>query len=143
ALYITDTTMNPNSHAGDWQCGAVPPTPIPPNVVCGTWKSETKSGSTFMVAGDPPPNVPNTTPTLGPGSDLFPPLPAPCVGDPSQTCSIERYATETRWNVASLTAAGVLQPGHSYRLQFIVHDGDQNKAGGDVGEGCVNVTVGE
>ena len=29
------------------------------------------------------------------------------------------------------------QPGHSYRLQVIVHDGDQNKPGGDCGEACI------
>ena len=37
---------------------------------------------------------------------------------------------EARWNVT-------LTPGHSYRLQVLVHDGDQNKAGGDSGEACV------
>jgi len=31
-----------------------------------------------------------------------------------------------------------LIPGHTYRLQFMVHDGDQNKSGGDVGESCAN-----
>ncbi len=34
-----------------------------------------------------------------------------------------------------------LQPGHTYRLQFMVHDGDQNKTGGDVGQACVNVDI--
>ena len=27
--------------------------------------------------------------------------------------------------------------GHSYRIQVLVHDGDQNQAGGDSGEACV------
>jgi len=36
-----------------------------------------------------------------------------------------------RWNL-------VLIPGRSYRIQVLVHDGDQNKAGGDSGEACVN-----
>jgi len=35
----------------------------------------------------------------------------------------------------------VLQSGHTYRFQFMGHDGDQNKSGGDVGEACVNVAV--
>jgi hypothetical protein len=30
-----------------------------------------------------------------------------------------------------------LLPTHTYRLQFLVHDGDQNKTGGDVGQACV------
>jgi hypothetical protein len=29
--------------------------------------------------------------------------------------------------------------GHQYRIQFIAHDGDQNKQGGDVGQACLNV----
>jgi hypothetical protein len=33
-----------------------------------------------------------------------------------------------------------LVAGHRYRAQFIVHDGDQNKDGGDVGQACVNLT---
>jgi hypothetical protein len=34
-----------------------------------------------------------------------------------------------------------LKDGHVYRFQFIVHDGDQNKAGGDCGEGCATGRV--
>jgi hypothetical protein len=40
----------------------------------------------------------------------------------------EGYGTELRFEVGLIS-------GHSYRLQVIVHDGDQNK-GGDSGEGC-------
>ena len=47
------------------------------------------------------------------------------------------YGAEAKW-----TAQGLgLQPGHIYRLVFMVHDGDQNKTGGDVGEACVNMFV--
>src|SRR5262249_47206772 len=42
----------------------------------------------------------------------------------------EGFGAEARWNVA-------LTPGHSYRLQVLVHDGDQNKTGGDSGEAGV------
>jgi hypothetical protein len=31
--------------------------------------------------------------------------------------------------------------GHTYRLYFMVHDGDQNKAGGDSGQACVTITM--
>jgi hypothetical protein len=43
----------------------------------------------------------------------------------------EGYGTEVRWDL-------VLAAGHSYRIQVMVHDGDQNKVGGDSGEACVN-----
>jgi hypothetical protein len=29
-----------------------------------------------------------------------------------------------------------LLPGHSYRVQVLVHDGDQSKGGGDTGQAC-------
>src|SRR5258707_3721251 len=47
------------------------------------------------------------------------------------------YGAEVRWDVAKL---GLL-PGHTYRLYFMVHDGDQNKAGGDSGQGCAYVAI--
>ena len=34
-----------------------------------------------------------------------------------------------------------LQPGHAYRLEFMVHDGDQLKVGGDSGEACMTVVM--
>ena len=39
------------------------------------------------------------------------------------------FGAEVRWEVP-------LAGGHSYRIQVMVHDGDQNKAGGDSGEAC-------
>ena len=47
----------------------------------------------------------------------------------------EGYGAEVVWNLA-------LIPGHSYRVQAMVHDGDQNKVGGDWGEACVNFCAG-
>jgi hypothetical protein len=48
-----------------------------------------------------------------------------------------------RWNLFDLVDQfGATITGHNvYRIQFMVHDGDQNKAGGDVGQACVNVTL--
>src|SRR5439155_1409797 len=61
-------------------------------------------------------------------------------GDPAPAgLSNEGWSAEIRWNVDDLVAAGKMIPGHTYRLQFMVHDGDQNSTGGDSGEGCVNV----
>jgi hypothetical protein len=31
--------------------------------------------------------------------------------------------------------------GSTYRIEFVVHDGDQTKVGGDSGEACVIVTA--
>ncbi len=53
----------------------------------------------------------------------------------------EGYGAEIVWNASSL---GLL-PGHSYRLQFMVHDGDHDTSGGDAVEACtvfLNPTVG-
>ena len=63
---------------------------------------------------------------LGAGSD---PVPAGLVN--------EGYGAEARWDISML---GLLS-GHTYRLYFIVHDGDQNKAGGDCGQGCSTIYI--
>src|SRR5262249_54410841 len=57
--------------------------------------------------------------------------------DPAPTNVTQGYNSEVVWTIDQL---GLL-PGHAYRLQVMVHDGDQNKTGGDVGESCVNVVV--
>jgi hypothetical protein len=45
------------------------------------------------------------------------------------------YGAGIQWSVGSLG----LTAGHYYRVQFMVHDGDQDQTGGDVGQACVNV----
>jgi hypothetical protein len=98
--------------------------------VFGTWKAavrtvdKTVSPATVVVTPDADPAKNNWN--LGDGSD------APPAGLTNQG-----YGTEVRWNVSSLH----LQAGHLYRFQFMVHDGDQNKTGGDSGEACINVRV--
>ncbi len=119
ALFITDVSVNPTSRSGDWQQGG---RPSAPNAVYGTWKAavrtvdETVSPSTVSITPDADPSKNNWT--LG-GPDTAP-----------QGLSNEGYGAEVVWNVP-FTA------GHSYRVQVLVHDGDQNKAGGDAGEACV------
>jgi len=51
--------------------------------------------------------------------------------------SLEGYGAEVRWDVNTLS----LISGHQYRLYFMVHDGDQNKTGGDVGQACGYFTM--
>ncbi len=127
-LYITDTTNNPAAASGDWQYGG---TPILPNAVFGAWKpfsetiNQTTSTPTVTVsaAADPTANGWN----LGAGAD---PVPTGLTNG--------GYGAEIRWNLADLQNAGILLPGHTYRFYVMVHDGDQNKAGGDAGQAVYN-----
>src|SRR5207247_171520 len=128
ALFITDISPDPSSTAGDWQHGG---TPIPPHAVFGTWKAAVrtvdKTGSSPVITvtpdGDPAKNGWN----LG-------------AGDPAPSgLQSQGYGAEVRWNVDELVAAGRMIMGHTYRLEFMVHDGDQNQTGGDAGENCVGV----
>ena len=127
AIFVTDLTNDPNSRSGDWQFGG---TPIPPNAVYGTWKSAVK-----LIDKSKNPDVTSVTPdddpaknnwTLGTGSDAAP-----------TGLTNEGFGAEARWNVNNLG----LQPGHTYRLQMMVHDGDQHGTGGDVGQACMHVVI--
>jgi|GEM_PF-5851730 len=122
ALFLTDLTVNgPTSRAGDWQQGG---TGIKPTSVCGSWKGSTKFvdstktpvAVTITCDPDPAKNDWNLA-----GGE------APPVGT-----SNEGYGTLVKWDLASLN----LIPGHDYRIQIMVHDGDQNKNGGDAGSAC-------
>jgi Flp pilus assembly protein TadG len=145
AIFVTDITTHPELRTGDWQYGG---TPIPPTAVFGTWKSVTKkvtrSGGKVTVTIDAKTNdtwitknVSNGHWNLGSGSDPVPP-----------NLEWQDYGAEIRWDVASLLAdpnppspQRPFQKGHIYRVQFIVHDGDQNNSGGDVGQNCVIVGI--
>jgi hypothetical protein len=128
-LFITDVTDDPNARSGDWQQGG---RPWNPNAVFGTWKAAvrqvdtTTSPSSITIEPDVDP-VKNTW-NLGPGAD---PVPTAQI-----TKKTEGYSAEVIWYLSLL-------PGHSYRVQVMVHDGDQNKLGGDVGEACVNFCAGQ
>ena len=131
ALFITDLTVNgPQSRAGDWQQGGKG---IPPTRVCGTWKSAIRSVDktsnpervTITPNADPPKNNWN----LGTGSHTPP--------GGFALLENEGYGAEIVWSVNQLG----LIPGHTYRLQFMVHDGDQNKTGGDVGQNCTTIHI--
>ena len=131
ALFVTDITGNTTSRVGDWQQGST--NAIPPNAVFGSWKGavetidDTASPAAVTVTpdGDPAKNNWN----LGSGADT------PPGGFGSLTN--EGFGAEARWNVNNLG----LQPGHAYRMEFMVHDGDQLKVGGDTGEACMTVVM--
>ncbi|MGC4090055.1 MAG: hypothetical protein QM756_19675 [Polyangiaceae bacterium] len=119
ALFVTDTTDNPDNRAGDWQQGG---TPWNPNAVYGTWKPAVRtvdpsSGASITPDADPDKNDWNGIPDAVPSS--------------ATATKSEGYSAEVRWDL-------VLVAGRSYRIQVMVHDGDQNKIGGDTGEACVN-----
>ena len=120
ALFITDTTSNPNSRAGDWQSGGVP---VGPTAVFGSWKAavravdKTVNPPTASITPDSDPMMNHWN--LGPGADPVP-----------TGLTDLGFGAEARFEVP-------LQAGHSYRLQVMVHDGDQRKVGGDSGEACV------
>jgi len=124
AVFVTDTTGNATSQAGDWQYGG---TPVIPDAIYGTWKGATRvvnhqtNSVQLVVDGDPTPNNSNV------GSGISVP---PGTGS-------EGFSTVVSWDVAKLG----LKSGHTYRIQFMVHDGDEHYTGGDVGENCVNLTV--
>ena len=124
ALFITDITADLGSRAGDWQFGG---TAIPPHAIFGSWKAAvrtvdtTRSPAVVTVIPDNDP-AENDWNLAGGG-----PVPAGLKN--------EGYGTEVRWNLSDLG----LTPGHTYRFYFMVHDGDQNKTGGDTGQGCVTV----
>ena len=133
-LYITDITQDPNCTAGDQQQGGPGYNPI---AVFGTWTYATESGS----AGTPvkPTGLTYNYWILGTGSD---PIPAsvntqcPCTAQscPGSGLTGKGYGAEVRFE------AGLIS-GHTYRLQFIAHDGDQTQSA-DAGEACITFCAG-
>jgi hypothetical protein len=131
ALFVTDAADASGPRAGDWQFGGVPNNP---DDVFGTWKAAVrtvnKDAATITVTPDGDPATNNWT--LGAGSDT------PSVGFAALTN--QGYGAEVRWTLGNLRDrfGSPLVPGHVYRFEFMVHDGDQNKTGGDSGEACAN-----
>lgn len=125
-LYLTDLTVNGvNSRAGDWQQGG---TPVSPNALYGTWK-----GALVTIDNTHNPATTKLTPAADPAKNhkivgtggLNPPPGAQDFG----------FSSDIVWNISNPPFI----PGHDYRAQVIVHDGDQNKTGGDVGQACINI----
>jgi hypothetical protein len=118
-LYVTDITKNPMDRSGDWQMGG---RPVGPNAVFGTWKAAVRTVDKTVT-----PNTVTITPDKDPTKNNW----NLAGGDPVPAgLTNQGYGAEVRWSVP-------LTPGHSFRVQVLVHDGDQNKAGGDSGEACV------
>jgi hypothetical protein len=119
SLFITDVTSDPTSRAGDWQQGG---TSRAPDAIFGTWKAAVRTVDKSVT-----PAISSITPDADPAKNNW----NLADGDPVPAgLTNQGYGAEVRWNVP-------LTPGRSYRVQVLVHDGDQNKAGGDSGEACV------
>jgi VCBS repeat-containing protein len=138
ALFITDITDDASSTAGDWQIAPIPATNMPtdmyavaPHQVMGTWK-----GALRTVDKTVTPNTHVTTPDVDPSKNNWNGVPDIPPGGFARYTN-EGYGAEVVWNMSRLN----LIPGRRYRFQFMVHDGDQNKSGGDSGEGCMQALV--
>lgn len=127
SLYITDISVDRTSRTGDWQQGG---TPYKADKVYGMWKAvvktidKTKTPNVVSITVDP--DAPKAN-----GWNL-----AGGQAPPAGT-RLDKYGALITWDVSKLN----LLPGHVYRLQFMVHDGDQNKSGGDVGQSCTTVII--
>jgi hypothetical protein len=141
SLFLTDlTALGPNSTAGDWQQGG---SPIPPSALYGTWKAvqitldNTKNPPKVTQNQDTDPSSNGTN--FGPGAP---------VGTYPAGLSAQGYTTDVVWNLSNATVPTTAatpvgyDASHAYRALFMVHDGDQNKTGGDVGQACVNIVPG-
>ena len=133
ALYITDLTEGGDimSRKGDWQQGGQA---IAPDQISGMWKAvvrtvdKTKNPALVTITVDSDPSKSNGWNLAG---DDTP---------PAGTAS-DKFGAVVKWDVKKLINNGTLKQGHMYRLQFMVHDGDQNKTGGDVGEACTTIFI--
>ena len=111
SLFLTDITSSPGSTSGDWQKGGAANSM--PDAMYGY-----------------------TTGTIGVTATLKSAIPAPFGSFPFSFAGGKLNAVGV-WNASTLN----LTAGHTYRVQMMVHDGDQNKTGGDVGEACVNLSI--
>ena len=119
-VFVTDLSVDPSCKAGDMQMGGPAYDPV---AIFGSWKGAVEDANHFGTPlADPAANKWNLTTQADP-------IPASAMA-----AGKENYGTELRYEVGLIS-------GHSYRIQVIAHDGDQNK-GGDSGEKCVTFCAG-
>ena len=140
SLFIMDlgTLANYNAalRTGDWQEGNSSNIGILPGRVYGTWKGATR---TYKMSS---PAVVTVKPDADPAANVS----ITAFGKESLTLRLEAFPRSgpglrcrDRVECRYLAADGKIQPGHIYRFQFMVHDGDQKNSGGDVGEACTKL----
>jgi hypothetical protein len=133
-LYVTDISGNPTCTAGDLQNNGTAYSPV---AIYGTWTYATETAGSNQ--GTPVQAMPMQNHWNNGGAPAANPVPA----------SIQACTLNTNSSGVSPSSAYTAQvdfevgliSGHSYRLQVIVHDGDQRR-GGDSGEGCVTFCAG-
>jgi hypothetical protein len=120
-VFITDLSIVASCKAGDMQMGGPAYDPV---AIFGSWKSATEDANHVgtPATADPAANKWNLT-------SMADPVPASVMA-----AGKENYGTELRFEVGLIS-------GHSYRIQVVAHDGDQNK-GGDSGEFCATFCAG-
>jgi uncharacterized repeat protein (TIGR01451 family) len=142
-IYLTDITTNPSANGGDYEQGGTAAnagTPPFATALYGSWSPALKTKP-----------VNKNHWNLGPAADEPPAIDA--FGTPTGSFD-QGYGAEVVWNVAGLKAwdstanggAGgyvTLQRGHTYRVQGLAHDTDQNPhvGGGDAGEVCTTFRI--
>jgi hypothetical protein len=128
-LFLTDLTVNgPNSRKGDWQQGG---TGIRRRACAARGRRRcARSTRPSPAEGHGDAGSATRRRTTGRWATA-----ATRRRRASAVLANEGYGAECVWKVSELK----LVQGHSYRAQFIVHDGDQNKTGGDCGEACTTV----
>lgn len=142
-IYLTDITANPTATGGDYEQGGTAAnagTPPVADALYGSWSPALKTQP-----------VNKNHWNLGPHAD--PPPAIDAFGTPTSSFD-QGYGAEVVWHVAGLkawdaTADGgkggyvTLQRGHTYRVQGLAHDTDQNPhiGGGDAGEVCTTFRI--
>jgi parallel beta-helix repeat protein len=124
AIFATDITTHTTNISGDAQSGGQPNTP---DTVYGAWKA--------AGAPDPVANGMSRTPL----SDPWP----PANGPPGTHAS--DFTAELVWKLSNVRARDPVsnqylapQPGHKYRVQIALHDGEDPT---DVGVACLEFTM--
>ena len=117
----TDITNNASDKSGDWETGGSVDNASGgqgfAEAVFGNWGTGQTSTGAYASAKPASTGAIKNDWNLGPGADTPP---------GSTTSSSEGYGTEVRWTASSLGLA----KGHTYRVQVMTHDMDQNNAGG-------------
>ena len=130
AVFVTDLTQNPNPpYSGDGQNGG---TPNPPDIVYGAWKQENQGNDPNQCN-----NSKGNGTNLDGSPDQYPisPVPISCSDQDRDTS----WTAENVWHIANLKEKDgtPLIPGHVYRFQFAMHDGDGAFHGDDFSDGCI------
>jgi uncharacterized repeat protein (TIGR01451 family) len=142
-IYLTDITADHAANGGDYEQGGTAAnagTPPFADALYGSWSPTVKTSP-----------INKNHWNLGPSAD--PPPAIDAFGTPT-TSFDQGYGSEVVWNVAGLRAWDqaanggkggyvTVQRGHTYRVQGIAHDTDQNPhiGGGDVGEVCTTFRI--